>query len=373
MRSMLEKIDYRDGLPVEVRIISIEEYPWRCHNCLTIAFVLEGEVGLKLSYSHYELSKGDVQIIHVGDVYGFNKLSDNNKILLMHIDTEAFRDDYPNLENEIFPTRITAAPSKYNEQKMLKEELLSTAVTYAEEGYATAEKIMRNAKHVLQILHDHFRNFVLIHKNREFEYKKFHDDVQAERIQHIVSYIYRNYDSKLSLARIASDVNLDKYYLSHLFQKYVGENFRLFVSMVRVEMAELKLLETNLSVTQISADVGFSDTKYFNENFELWFGYLPREYREHFRDSTVIGKKTDIIKYDRSSYKDIIEGYPGSPEEHADSRLDEISEIAGDLADLGDILEIEIIPQTGNCTYKLKLNTENVSAIRIIKENKNGD
>lgn len=280
----IRKIKYRDNLPVSIRILNIEEYPWRYHDAFTIAFVLAGEVGLKLSYSHYKLSKGDVHIIHNEDVYGFRKLSASNLVMLMHFDLEYFKTEFPNLDMELFTTKITANPAKYNEQTQLKQKLVSIVSRYAKEDPGYENRIAGEASQVLKLLYSHFRDFVLNQERREFEYKRSYDTMQSERISAIVSYIYENYDSKLSLSDIAKNVNLDKYYLSHLFQRYVGENFRTFVSMVRVEQSETMLLETDASISQIAADVGFSDTKYFTENFGIWFGCSPKEYREAFRE-----------------------------------------------------------------------------------------
>lgn len=364
MRSILERIYFRDNDAVNIRVLSIEEYPWRYHQCLTIVLVLEGEVGLKLSYSHYDLVKGDVHVIHDGDVYGFEKHSPANKVLLLHVNTEEFSKEFPWVETEVFTTKLTANPSKYDELKLFREKVLDVADVYG----SNEADLKLKAADMLQMLHNHFQSFLLNQETREFYYKKSHDAMQSERISKIVSFIYENYDGKLSLGEIAEDFNLDKYYLSHLFQKYVGENFRSFVSMVRVELSEAQLLETEKSVTKISEDVGFSDAKYYIDNFRIWFNCLPNEYRETFRMNTIIYGQTKATEYPKESFRKVIAEYKGLIE--GSDTGDEILIIREEeLAVLGDILEIEVIPGTGDAAYKLKLKTDNIKGISIKAKN----
>jgi len=372
MMSIFEKIEYRDNIHVNVRIQDIDDYPWRYHKDITIIFVLDGEVGLKLSYSNYKLAKGDIHIIHPEDVYGFKKLSSSNKVLLMHFDVEYFKKEYPHLDMQVFTTKLTANPAKYNEQKLLRQKLLSIVFNYAKADSfyvkgkgSIEEEIDGEATKILHILYEHFHSFSLNQDRREFEHKKSHDAMQSDRISQIVSHIYENYDSKLSLAEIARDLNLNKYYMSHLFKKYAGENFRVFVSMVRVEISESMLLETDDYISEIAANVGFSNTKYFIDNFRIWFGCSPKEYRAIFRDETIIKKETRAKEYDSRKYGEIIEKY--AYELGADQRHPK--ELKKILEDIGDILEIEVILKAGDCTYKLKVDTENISNISIIPHN----
>ncbi len=373
MMSILEKIEYRENMPINVRLQDIDDYPWRYHKDITIVFLLDGEVELKLSYSYYKLTKGDIHIIHTNDVYGFKKLSCSNKVLFVHFNAEYFKEEYPHLDTQIFTTKLTANPAKYNEQQLLRQNILSIALNYAKidsvhtkEIISIEEEIAGEARRILHVLQEHFQSFSLNQDRREFEHKKSHDAMQSERISQIVSHIYANYDSKLSLTEIAENINLNKYYLSHLFQKYAGENFRAFVSMVRVEISEAMLLETNDSISQIAVDVGFSNAKYFTDNFKTWFGCAPKEYREIFRDETIVKKETKMIEYLPAKYGELIEKYAGT----LGAGQNQPTELQRILDDVWDILGIEVILKTGECTYKLKIETDSIANIHVIPQKK---
>lgn len=390
--SMFEKIQYDKEIPLKIRILDIEVYPWRYHSDLTIVFVMEGEICLKLSFSHYTLVKGDVHIVHSGDVYGFGKLSSSNKVMLIHVDLTAFKEYFPRIDMELFTTKIAADPSKYREQKLLKRKLLDMATGYSKKQMVTSGMLFRETMDVLGLLHEHFQSFVLNQERRELMYKRSYDEMQTERISAIVSYIYEHYDSKLSLTDIAGYVNLDKYYVSHLFQKYVGENFRRFVSMVRVELSEVRILETDDSISQIAADVGFSNSKYFADNFKMWFGYTPNEYRNNFRCMTIMEHDTDVDEYDVDMFEECAKSYVGNDNGKIESTamssdcesddllsshrnkydlkdgFKETDKIIENLCTLGQVLEIEIMPANSDFKYKLKLDTASIESIRIMSK-----
>ena len=52
---------------------------------------------------------------------------------------------------------------------------------------------------------------------------------------------------------------------------------------MKVEEAKRLLLQTNLSVTEISAKFGFAELKYFGALFKKSTGFAPSEYREKRR------------------------------------------------------------------------------------------
>ena len=90
---------------------------------------------------------------------------------------------------------------------------------------------------------------------------------QTDRISRIICYVYENYSSKISLAAIAAEENINTYYLSHLFQRFVGKSFRDFINMSRVEMSEYEILATDKAISKIALDTGFSNYSYYIDAF----------------------------------------------------------------------------------------------------------
>ena len=55
--------------------------------------------------------------------------------------------------------------------------------------------------------------------------------------------------------------------------------------MLRINKAKELLLESNLYVFEISQQVGFNDTSYFNRTFKRITGYTPNEFQSLSRQA----------------------------------------------------------------------------------------
>lgn len=310
---MLELIDYPDGLPVKVQLSRIYKYPIHNHKDIQILYVLEGELDLKLAYTHYSLAKNSIHFIHSNDVHSITSISENNLVLILNISIAYFTNYFPNLENIVFSTNLSESNSTYKKQILLREQIFSILSEQYNKhaGYETRMKEITIS--LLTTLINHFRGFVINPDNRLFEHKTAHDLYQIDRISRIVSFVYENYPYKLSLSEIAEKENINLYYLSHLFKKFVGDSFRNFLSLVRVEMTEPELLSTNAPISQIAQNAGFSDSKYYVENFYNWFGMHPKEYRRQFAGE-VLGHKAPATEELPLEYlKDTISQYTSFP------------------------------------------------------------
>lgn len=306
---MIEKIDYLDGLPVKVQLLNIQYYPWHAHHDIQIIYILEGELKLKLTYTSYTLPKNSIHFIHSDDVHGFESLSGDNLVILLNINMEYFLEFFPNLDTQIFTTKVNENVSTYKQQVLLKSYIFSmiSELHTKKTGYQVRTKDV--AMNLMNALYRDFRGFTVNREERIFEHKISHDLLQMDRISRVVSFVYANYQYKLRLSSIASDENINVYYLSHLFQRFVGESFRDFVSMVRVEMSEIRLLSSDASISQIAQDIGFSNAKYYVEHFKSWFGYHPKEYRQIFAEK-ILGKAKPIItELPLDSIKETVDSY----------------------------------------------------------------
>ncbi|MOA43422.1 HTH-type transcriptional regulator YesS [compost metagenome] len=76
---------------------------------------------------------------------------------------------------------------------------------------------------------------------------------------------------------------MNPYYFSSFFKKHTGQNFKSYVTEVRMEQALKLLLETDLLVYEIAERVGYNHVRHFSDMFKKKFGQVPQEYRQAFR------------------------------------------------------------------------------------------
>lgn len=93
-------------------------------------------------------------------------------------------------------------------------------------------------------------------------------------------YIDKHYDENLTLDVLAKEIHMNPYYFSSFFKKNAGENFKDYVSRVRVQHAVSLLVSTDMKAYEIAMRVGFSDARVFSENFQRIYHETPNAYRK---------------------------------------------------------------------------------------------
>ena len=84
---------------------------------------------------------------------------------------------------------------------------------------------------------------------------------------------------KMSLGEIAGIAGLSAPYFSTIFKDEMGENLSRYINRLRVEKASRMLLETNLSLSDISSECCFEDQSWFSKIFKSFTGTSPGKYR----------------------------------------------------------------------------------------------
>lgn len=96
-----------------------------------------------------------------------------------------------------------------------------------------------------------------------------------------LEYIYNNAHLMVSLEKAAQLCHLSPGYFSRCFTKEFGINYTAYTIKLKIEWAKELLSDTDLSVTQISDQLGFSDPGYFTKVFKKQEYLTPSLYRKY--------------------------------------------------------------------------------------------
>lgn len=86
-------------------------------------------------------------------------------------------------------------------------------------------------------------------------------------------------DTSISLKTLAEKAGITPSYLGQVFLKKYGISCVEYTNQVRMEKASQLLLKTNLTIQQISEQVGILNTNYFYTLFKREYGLTPSRYR----------------------------------------------------------------------------------------------
>lgn len=93
-------------------------------------------------------------------------------------------------------------------------------------------------------------------------------------------FISENYDEKITIQDIADEVYLTPQYLCKVFKDETGTTINNYITDMRMEKAKELLMDRNLKLYEIAAQVGYRDPNYFTRVFKRYFKMSPSEYRE---------------------------------------------------------------------------------------------
>ncbi len=93
--------------------------------------------------------------------------------------------------------------------------------------------------------------------------------------------ILKQPESEISLAAMASQFYMNHTYLSNTFRQKTGIRFNDYLTSVRMARARYLLTNSDMRVYEISANLGYKDTDYFNRLFRKYNGQTPTECRNN--------------------------------------------------------------------------------------------
>ena len=92
-------------------------------------------------------------------------------------------------------------------------------------------------------------------------------------------YIDQHYKESITLDLLAEKFSINKYYMAHAFKREYGVSPINYLIDCRIREGKRLLTETDFSLSQIAAVLGFSSSSYFSQRFRSAEGISPTEYR----------------------------------------------------------------------------------------------
>lgn len=93
-------------------------------------------------------------------------------------------------------------------------------------------------------------------------------------------YIDEHYAEEVSLENVASIAFMNPYYFSSFFKKHMKQNFKQYLTEVRMKHAVRLLNTTTMMIYEVAESVGYNNARHFSDMFKKLHGKLPQEFRQ---------------------------------------------------------------------------------------------
>lgn len=98
-----------------------------------------------------------------------------------------------------------------------------------------------------------------------------------------IHYIEHQYAETITVSQIADELSVSVNHLISTFKKETGQTPGSYIHKIRIEQATRLLMNTDLTVQNISTMVGITDTNYFIKIFKRKYHLTPNQYRKSYR------------------------------------------------------------------------------------------
>lgn len=99
-----------------------------------------------------------------------------------------------------------------------------------------------------------------------------------------INYIDENYAQNINMQELAESLGYNEDYFRHAFKKIFLVSPKNHLIYVRIEQSKKLLIETDMSISDISLTCGFSSSSQFSLFFKKRVGCKPTEYRKAKKD-----------------------------------------------------------------------------------------
>lgn len=102
-------------------------------------------------------------------------------------------------------------------------------------------------------------------------------------INKICCYILENIDDELTLSDIASNLQMNRTYVSQLFSEKAGITLVEYLTRIKMERAKKLFDSKDMKAYLVAEQLGFSDVEYFSKLFKQYTGFSPSLYKKNYK------------------------------------------------------------------------------------------
>lgn len=121
--------------------------------------------------------------------------------------------------------------------------------------------------------------FLSIYKYQDRACAKTEESRAQSYVDFALKYIHTNYQNPVTVGELTALLGVSQPYLFRIFKTATGKSPKQYLGDYRLLQAKKLLAETELSVTEVAASVGYGDVLAFSKFFRNRQGISPQDYR----------------------------------------------------------------------------------------------
>jgi AraC family transcriptional regulator len=128
--------------------------------------------------------------------------------------------------------------------------------------------------------------------DREFAHPVYRGGIPRSSLTRVLERIETHVQGPLPVSELAEAAGLSVFHFGRAFRQSMGSSPYQYLLARRIEHAKSLLPDSDKSVAQVAASVGFAQQNHFSHVFKKHMGFSPNEFRR--RSSEVTGPKESL-------------------------------------------------------------------------------
>ena len=279
----------------DIRVISVQGRMEQLLRGATFVLVLNGEIQTQIAgHTTYFLNQYALLMIEPCVSFALSGRG-SNLVMLVEMDYDFFaQSQSARRMGQIVCNSVEDTGKDY---AILRQMLSYLALNYFEESDGKELRLLELSYSLLNVLSTAF--FVKQETSEDAG-----SDLEA-RGRHIIAYVESNYMNEIQLEDLSNAVFLSPSYLSRLFKKLTGTNFKAYLEDVRLRHAAEELRSTDKTITAIAYSNGFPNVSALSTAIRKKFDMAPNEYRLYLQEQKVGAPKAPA--YQEIAYQSVAE------------------------------------------------------------------
>ena len=185
-----------------------------------------------------------------------------------------------------------------NEPEKAKDKMKKALSKFPTEKQVVGEKLyqefMKDSNidailliHSLEILAKYLSEIARIEVNASDSIVYSNLGIEKSNIEKIDKYIKNNFKEKIKITDLAKECGLSSKKVLEEIKSHHNMILADYLNFIRVTESKKLLLENNISIKDVSVEVGFANEKLYKEKFEEIFKITPNDYIKYYKNETM--------------------------------------------------------------------------------------
>ncbi len=244
--------------------------PPHWHEHIELLYFLSGKCRFTCNGKGFSVGANDFIIANNSEIHSFTA-SENVSYYCMLI--------YPDFFSDVSFNSRTMLENIIHDDKYIREIIFKMYTEYAS-GEQGSDMALKGCAY--QLMTYLMRNYTTTQLSDRESYL---NASMLKRTNTILDYISNHYQEKITTSELAKLCFISEGHLCRFLKNNLGKSATEYINEFRIEKAAVMLINTDESITNIAAEVGFEDMNYFSRTFKKIKKESPMDYRKNHRDS----------------------------------------------------------------------------------------